>query len=68
MASGPITSWQIYGETTETVTDFIFLVSFNLYRGILLCMCLTCYFQDHRYFLAAFLAELSSYPTEVVFV
>ena len=25
MASGPITSWQIDGETTETVTDFIFL-------------------------------------------
>ena len=25
MASGPITSWQIGGETTETVTDFIFL-------------------------------------------
>ena len=24
MASGPITSWQIYGETGETVTDFIF--------------------------------------------
>ena len=24
MASGPITSWQIVGETTETVTDFIF--------------------------------------------
>ena len=23
-ASGPITSWQIDGETTETVTDFIF--------------------------------------------
>ena len=23
MASGPITSWQIYGETAETVTDFI---------------------------------------------
>ena len=23
MASGPITSWQIYGETVETVTDFI---------------------------------------------
>ena len=23
MASGPITSWQIDGETTETVTDFI---------------------------------------------
>ena len=24
MASGPITSWQIEGETVETVTDFIF--------------------------------------------
>ena len=24
MASGPITSWQIVGETVETVTDFIF--------------------------------------------
>ena len=24
MASSPITSWQIYGETMETVTDFIF--------------------------------------------
>ena len=27
MTSGPITSWQIYGETMETVTDFIFLGS-----------------------------------------
>ena len=27
MASGPITSWQIDGETMETVTYFIFLVS-----------------------------------------
>ena len=27
MTSGPITSWQIDGETMETVTDFIFLVS-----------------------------------------
>ena len=25
MVSGPITSWQIDGETMETVTDFIFL-------------------------------------------
>ena len=25
MASGPITSWQIDGETVETMTDFIFL-------------------------------------------
>ena len=27
MASNPITSWQIYGETTETMTEFIFLGS-----------------------------------------
>ena len=27
MASGPITSWQIDGETVETVTDFTFLDS-----------------------------------------
>ena len=27
MASAPITSWQIYGETMETVRDFIFLGS-----------------------------------------
>ena len=27
MASGPITSWQIDGETMETVTDFLLLVS-----------------------------------------
>ena len=27
MVSGPITSWQIEGETMETVTDFIFLGS-----------------------------------------
>ena len=27
MASGPITSWEIEGETVETVADFIFLAS-----------------------------------------
>ena len=27
MASGPITSWQIDGETMETMTDYIFLAS-----------------------------------------
>ena len=27
MASGPITSWEIYGETVEAVSDFIFLGS-----------------------------------------
>ena len=30
MVSGPITSWQIYGETMETVTDFIFLAPKSL--------------------------------------
>ena len=29
MASSPITSWQINGETTETVTEFVFLGSKN---------------------------------------
>ena len=27
MTSGPITSWQIDGQTVETVADFIFVVS-----------------------------------------
>ena len=30
MASGPITSWQIDGETMETATDFIFLATGGL--------------------------------------
>ena len=37
MASGPITSWQIDGETIETVTDFIFLgskISVQIYFSI----------------------------------
>ena len=45
MASGPITSWEIYGETVETVSDFIFLdskitadgdCSHEIKRGLLL--------------------------------
>ena len=32
MASGPITSWQISGETVETVSDFIFGGFQNHYR------------------------------------
>ena len=45
MASGPITSWQIDGETVVTVTDFIFLgskitadgdCSHEIKRGLLL--------------------------------
>ena len=30
MASGPITSWQVDGETVETVADFIFLAPKSL--------------------------------------
>ena len=33
MTSGPITSWQIDGETVETVTDFIFLDSKTIADG-----------------------------------
>ena len=33
MSSGPITSWQIDGETVETVADFIFLGSKNTADG-----------------------------------
>ena len=32
MASGPITSWEIDGETVETVTNFIFFGLQNHYR------------------------------------
>ena len=32
MPSGPITSWEIDGETVETVSDFIFLGSKNHFR------------------------------------
>ena len=31
MASGPITSWEIDGETVETVSDFIFLAQKSLH-------------------------------------
>ena len=34
MASGPITSWQIDGETVETVADFVFLVPKSLQKVI----------------------------------
>jgi len=34
MASGPITSWQIDGETMEAVTDFIFLGSKITAHGV----------------------------------
>ena len=44
MASGPITSWQIDGETVETVTDFIFLGSKITADG-------NCSHEIKRYFL-----------------
>ena len=34
MASSPITSWHIDGETMETVTDFIFLGSKIIVDGV----------------------------------
>ena len=37
MASGPITSWQIDGETLETVTDVILLGSKITANDILVC-------------------------------
>jgi len=30
MASGPITSWQVDGETVETVIDFVFFLCFKI--------------------------------------
>ena len=34
MAYGPITSWQIDGETVETVTDFIFVAPTSQFKSI----------------------------------
>ena len=38
MASGPITSWQIDGETLETVTDFIFFLAPKLLQMVTAAM------------------------------
>ena len=38
MASGPITSWEIDGETVETVSDFIFLGSKIATEAFFSCM------------------------------
>ena len=38
MASGPITSWQIDGETVETVADFI-LGGFKITTDVFVCVC-----------------------------
>ena len=39
MASGPITSWEIDGETVETVSDFIFLVNAPSFQGCETSVC-----------------------------
>ena len=41
MASGPITSWQIDGETVETASDFILLLLLLLSRFIRVRLCAT---------------------------
>ena len=33
MATGPITSWQIHGETMERVTDFIFFFGKGIFQN-----------------------------------
>jgi len=33
MATGPITSWQIHGETMERVTDFIFFLGKGIFQN-----------------------------------
>ena len=38
MASGPITSWQIDGETMEAVTDFILLLLLSHFSRVQLCV------------------------------
>ena len=47
MASGPITSWQIDGETMETVTDFIFM-GFKMVQMVIAAMKLkdTCSLEE----------------------
>ena len=48
MASGPITSWQIDGETMETVRDFIFLGSRIMLQIVIAAMKLkdTCFLEE----------------------
>ena len=47
MASGPISSWQIDGETVETVTDFIFLGSKITVAGdAAMKLKFDCYFEE----------------------
>ena len=47
MASGPITSWQIDGETVKTVTDFIFLGSKITVRGYCIHKLISCSLEEN---------------------
>ena len=48
MASGPITSWQIDGETMETVTDFFFFFALKSLQMVTEAMKLkdTCFLEE----------------------
>ena len=48
MASGLITSWQIHGETTETVRDFIFFLAPKSLQMVIVAMKLkgTCSLEE----------------------
>ena len=48
MAPGPITSWQIDGETMETVADFIFLGSKKSLQMVTVAMKLRCLFFGRK--------------------
>ena len=48
MASGPITSWQIDGETVETVADLIFLGSKTLQMVITAMKLKDAYFLEGK--------------------
>ena len=46
MASGPITSWQIDGETMKTVTDFIFFWLQNQMVTAAMKLKYACFFEE----------------------
>ena len=48
MASGPITSWGIYGETVETVTDFTFWGAPKSLQMVITAMKLRCLFFGRK--------------------
>ena len=61
IASGPIISWQIYGEIMETGTDFIFLLSKALSRVLSKTTV-----QRHQFFAQPFLMSNSHIHTRLL--